>query len=108
MGVTSDPSDPRLTRGVDETRAPMADAYLVLSDEEIAQGFERPFRDAYKHLKCGAVTTMNYSIAATYARQPHFYGSTYCCQCQMHRPVGERGEFVWVENGKATDIKVGT
>lgn len=108
MGVTSDPNDPRLTRGVDEVRVPMADAYLVLSDEEIAQGFARPLRDQYLHVKCGAVTTMNYSIAATYARQPHFYGATYCCQCGMHRPVGERGEFVWLENGDVTDIKVGT
>lgn len=44
---------------------------------------------------CGAVTTMNEAIAETYARQPHFYGSTYCVGCGMHRPVGEHGEFVW-------------
>ncbi len=44
---------------------------------------------------CGTVTTMGQALAETYARQPGFYGSTYCCGCRMHRPVGEDGEFVW-------------
>jgi len=46
---------------------------------------------------CGAITTMGRSIAETYARNPHFYGSTYCVGCQMHRGVGEHGEFVWLD-----------
>jgi hypothetical protein len=41
---------------------------------------------------CGTVTTMGQVLAETYARDPMFYGSTYCCHCQMHRPVEE---FVW-------------
>jgi len=53
---------------------------------------------------CGTVTTMGQALAETYARQPGFYGSTYCCGCRMHRPVGEAGEFVW----DGTDIRVGT
>lgn len=44
---------------------------------------------------CGAVTTMAQALAETYARHPQFYGSTYCCGCRMHRPVGQHGEFVW-------------
>jgi hypothetical protein len=50
---------------------------------------------------CGAVTTMGYELAATYAREPKFYGSTYCCTCRMHRPVAE---FVW----DGTDERVGS
>jgi hypothetical protein len=41
---------------------------------------------------CGTVTKMGYALGETYARDPTFYGSTYCCHCQMHRPVIE---FVW-------------
>lgn len=72
MPVTDDPSDPRLTRGVDETPREQADTYLVLSDEERARGFVRPVRQSYYHLTCGAVTTMGLAIAQTYARQPNF------------------------------------
>jgi hypothetical protein len=99
-GTTEDPNDPRLTHGSDAEPAPQAPVYLVLSDEERAKGFVRPYREAYKHL-CGTVTYMGRSIAETYARDPGFYGSTYCVGCAMHRPVSE---FVW--NG--TDEKVGT
>lgn len=53
---------------------------------------------------CGAVTTMGLSIAETYARDPHFYGATYCVGCSMHRPVGADGEFVWDGTGE----RVGT
>lgn len=47
---------------------------------------------------CGATTTMNRTIAETYARDPHFYGSTYCTTCRMHLPVAE---FVWEDDGSA-------
>lgn len=53
---------------------------------------------------CGVVTTMSRSIAETYARDPFFYGSTFCCGCGQHLPVGELGEFVW----EGTDDRVGT
>lgn len=42
--------------------------------------------------ECGAVTSMSLALAETYARDPKFYGATYCVRCQMHRPVSE---FVW-------------
>lgn len=78
--------------------------YVVLADEERAKGFVRPYRDSYKHLKCGMVTTMGRSLSETYARSPSFYSGTFCCGCQAHFPVGADGEFVWTRDGS----KVGT
>lgn len=92
--VTTDPNDPRLGRGSDESPQPQNDAYLVLSQEECAKGFVRPVRVTYRHMTCGATTSMGLAIAETYARNPKFYGSTYCVSCRMHRPVGE---FVWLD-----------
>lgn len=97
-GVTDDPSDPRLGRGVDTEQTEQHDVYLVLSEAERAKGFVRPYRDAYRHLTCGSVTTMGTALSETYARDPKFYGATYCCRCLMHKPVGE---FVWTKDGEA-------
>lgn len=116
MGVTSDPTDPRLTRGADPADGgPVAQAevYLVLSDADRAAGFVRPVRLSYWHETCGAVTTMNRQIAETYARDPGFYGSTYCAICRQHRPVGADGEFYWCDENIETQApsrqpKVGT
>lgn len=96
-GVTDDRNDPRLTHGADEAPVPQAEVYLVLSEAERRKGFVRPLRTAYRHLSCGAVTTMGLALSETYARQPSFYGATYCCRCSMHRPVAE---FVWTDDGK--------
>lgn len=46
---------------------------------------------------CGAETKMGYELAATYARDPKFYGATFCAQCRKHFPVGEDGEFIWLD-----------
>jgi hypothetical protein len=92
MSLTTDPNDPRLGRGSDSTPVPQNSVYLVLSADERAKGFVRPLRCSYVHNKCGTVTTMGQAIAETYARDPKFYGGTYCCACRMHRPVAE---FVW-------------
>lgn len=46
---------------------------------------------------CGAITTMSGAIAETYARDPHFYGATYCAGCHRHAPVNE---FVWTDDGQ--------
>ena len=98
-GVTDNPNDPDIRRGIDDERVPQSEKYLVLSDAERAQGFVRPLRRSYIHDRslggCGAVTTMGPAIAETYARQPDFYGATFCVSCSKHRPVGEHGEFVW-------------
>ncbi len=150
--MTNDPKDHGLKK-VDPVTG-LQEAYLVLSAEERAKGFVRPYRDAYKHVGarpkfevrdltpeeherydkfgyvkyegyptsetdgvtgrfwtqaqldsgCGTVTTMGRALSETYARDPHFYGGTYCAGCRKHFPVGENGEFVWVADGE----KVGT
>jgi hypothetical protein len=94
--LTDDPNDPDLTHGGDTEPVPQAAAYLVLSDEERAKGFVRPVRKTYVHSSCGTATTMSLPLAETYARDPKFYGATYCVGCQMHLPVRE---FTW-EDGK--------
>lgn len=53
---------------------------------------------------CRTVTTMGQALAETYARDPSFYGGTYCCGCGTHHPVGATGEFIW----DGTDERVGT
>lgn len=150
MSLTTDPDDPRLR--VTEPSG-QQQVYLVLSDEERAQGFVRPVRYSYRHVGapgpryplreltedeharydqyhyvrfeaypeddspvtgrywtqaqldavgkgCGIVTTMGQAIAETYARNPHFYGGTFCVGCGTHLPVGEQGEFVWDGSGE--------
>jgi hypothetical protein len=97
----------RLGEPVDTTIDPMTGQqreYVALSEDEIAKGFVRPVRRSYKHLACDAVTTMGQALAETYARQPDFYGGTFCADCRAHFPVGESGEFVWEPDG----TKVGT
>lgn len=118
---TTDPNDPRLGHGSDEEPARLNEAYLVLSEEERAKGYVRPVRTAYVHSEllggCGAVTHMAQALAETYAAKPHFYGATYCVGCRRHRPVGENGEFFWLDTvmtgpyapaGSSIDSKVGT
>lgn len=146
--LTTDPTDPRLGHGPNDTPGPQNKVYLVLSQTEIAKGFVRPLRRTYKHVGekpkyplreltqeehdnydafnyvafevyldneheditgrywtqkqldnnvCGAITTMALEICETYARNPSFYGSTYCTSCRTHKPVEE---FIWVEDGK--------
>lgn len=82
--------------------------YVVLRDDERAKGFVRPYRDAYRHLKCGKVTTMGRAIAETYARDPEFYSGTFCSTCRNHFPIGEDGEFTWYEMDGSEGPKVGT
>jgi hypothetical protein len=108
--LTTDRTDPRLTHQNDEAPRSQAEAYLVLSEEERAKGFVRPVRRSYRHVyreqqfegmdpvrvPCGDKTTMGQALAETYARNPKFYSGTYCCACQMHRPLVE---FVWVDDG---------
>ena len=103
MSLTTDPTDPALK----EYRADgQQKSYLVLTEEERARGFVRPLRLAYRHLKCGTVTTMGRALCETYARNPHFYGGTFCCGCGDHfrlRQVedGElRWAFAWVPDGE--------
>lgn len=50
---------------------------------------------------CGTETRMGLALAETYARNPLFYGATFCCYCNKHLPVDE---FVW----KGTNQIVGS
>jgi len=75
--------------------------YVVLTPEERAKGFVRPVRRAYQHRTCGKVTRMSLPIAETYARNPRFYGTTFCVGCRDHRPTDE---FVW----QGTQLQVGS
>jgi hypothetical protein len=79
----------------------MQRAYVVLSDEERAQGFVRPLRFVYRHLKCGQTTRMGQKIAETYARNPEFYTGTYCAHCGSHHSLDQ---FVW----DGTEERVGS
>ncbi len=96
-------------------------SYVVLCEEERQKGFVRPYRDSYKHVGrletiiadgrersdqphehthrvggCGSVTTMGRALSETYARDPTFYGATFCVSCNAHFPVGE---FTWSKDG---------
>ena len=111
MSFTDNPKDPRLRRGVDTEPVDQNETYLVLPVSERDKGFVRPLFRSYRHNdpECGRVTTMALPLAETYARDPGFYGATYCSGCNMHRPVGKYGEFTWVgEDGSDTSILVGT
>lgn len=71
--------------------------YIVLCPDERAKGFLRPYRDAYRHVNCGTVTTMGRALSETYARDPAFYSHTFCVGCNRHLPVAE---FVWTVDGQ--------
>jgi hypothetical protein len=96
MGVTTDPNDPRLKRGIDKEPTGQNEVYLVLSEEERAKGFVRPLRHSYVHRTCGGHTSMGLALCETYARDPKFYGATFCGICNKHLPVSE---FYWAEDG---------
>lgn len=101
MSATTDPTDPELGHGIDSEPIEQHKKYLVLSEEERAKGFVRPVRQVYIHTVCGLETHMGLDLAETYARDPKFYGATYCFHCKMHKAVDE---FVW----KGTGEKVGS
>lgn len=52
MSLTTDYNDPRLGRGADTSPVSQNEVYLVLSEDEIAKGFTRPYRDEYQHVGC--------------------------------------------------------
>ncbi len=99
MGLTTDPED----SGLQEIKSDGQQAvYLILSEEERAKGFVRPVRTKYTHVACGTVTQMGEAIAETYARNPKFYGGTFCCHCGKHfrltNPDGSPA-FLWEPDG---------
>lgn len=46
---------------------------------------------------CGVETQMGQALSETYARDPKFYGATFCVRCNRHLPVGE---FAWSQDGE--------
>lgn len=91
---------------VDKVRAEQTEAegqhkaYIILCDAERAKGFVRPVRRTYVHETCGTLTTMGVTLAETYARNPSFYGATFCVYCNAHFPVGPHGQFHWEDGEK--------
>lgn len=94
---TTDGRSPAEARASQTNETGQHASYIVLCDEERAKGFVRPYRDRYKHLTCGGVTSMGRALSETYARDPGFYGATFCVQCNRHLPVSE---FVWTADGE--------
>ena len=92
MSLTTNKNDPDLGHGADKEKVPQEKKYLILSQDERAKGFVRQVRTTYTHNVCGTETKMNIEIAETYARDPKFYGATYCLHCSKHLPVSE---FKW-------------
>lgn len=97
--LTEDRHDPRLGHGSDTKPGKQNELYLVLPEDETE--YVRPVRRTYLHDHCNGLTTMGVRLAKTYARDPKFYGSTYCANCLMHKPVGE---FRWY----GTEERVGS
>ena len=78
-----------------EEKSPLVGRFI--KEEEL-----KSIREKRKFIEgCGAVTRMNQALAETYARNPKFYGATFCVGCKEHLPVDE---FVW----EGTDEKVGS
>ncbi len=100
MPLTTDGNDPGL-RQIEPTGQQAA--YLVLSEEERAKDFVRPVRASYTHVACGSSTKMGTALAETYARDPKFYGGTFCCRCGTHFSLTASDgapAFLW-EDGQA-------
>lgn len=78
--------------------------YEAYPTEDGVPGLGRFWTEQQLKSGCGGVTTMSQAIAETYARDPKFYGATFCCICQAHFRVGADGEFVWLDDNS----RVGT
>jgi hypothetical protein len=104
MSLTNDRNDPGLRHLRPDGQQ---EKYLVLSDEERAKGFVRPVYRAYKHIACGSTTTMGLALCETYAREPDFYGGTFCCSCGIHFSLlNEDGNrtFHWLDHGEVVRV----
>jgi hypothetical protein len=94
---------PGLTTSQEEARASAIneegkqEKYVVLPKEDLEKGFTRPLRRSYTHEKCGVSTKMALPLCETYARDPNFYGGTYCAGCGSHFPLAQ---FIWDEDGE--------
>lgn len=55
-----------------------------------------PIRNKYIHKTCGTETRIGDEIAETYAKNPSYYGRTFCVACKEHYPISE---FHWSRDG---------
>lgn len=88
-------------------QAERADGLGYIKYEKYPEGhgaLGRYWTKAQLNSGCGQPTSMGIALAETYAREPGFYGGTFCSHCGVHFPVGAAGEFVW----QYTTIRVGT
>lgn len=95
--LSGKPADPDYDGGAPQPIDPSTGQhkdYWVLCESERAKGFVRPVRQEYIHQKCGSETHMGLALSETYARDPKFYGATFCCRCGAHYPVAE---FKWLD-----------
>ncbi len=69
-------------------------SYVVLCPDERKKGFVKPVRHTYRHRVCGSMTSMGQALAETFARDPWFYGGTFCVSCNVHKPLTE---FEWAD-----------
>lgn len=51
--------------------------------------FEQEPRDTYIHEECGGSTTMKGELPESVARDPSYYGKTFCKTCEEYVPVEE-------------------
>lgn len=75
------------------------DQYGYLKYEEYPQDagmlgkfWTQDMLDKVKKGGCGTVTHMGLALSETYARDPEYYGATFCSGCRKHLPVSE---FLW-------------
>jgi hypothetical protein len=90
---------------------PYRDRYQHVGSLEGCNGYSRPNgvlggsclncgKSQPDHVRkggCQTVTTMGRALSETYARDPNFYGATFCVHCNAHFPVAE---FIWTADGQ--------
>lgn len=109
---------------IDESKIIPIDLYF-LDNDQYSEERKRQFKEDFKYVGympyresespilgrfitqndleegCYGVTTMSTELAETYAREPKFYGATFCAVCRKHLPVEE---FIW----QGTNERVGS
>lgn len=73
----------------DENGNCLSGAYMT--KDEYNQAINGTYRESKG---CGVETKMGLELCETYARDPKFYGLTYCVGCGTHLPVSE---FRWTD-----------
>lgn len=79
------------------TMQPNHDGECIVSTSLVQPDAAKAQQEGFWPRGCGTVTTMGRALSETYARDPKFYGATFCCGCNKHLPVAE---FVWTADGE--------